>query len=47
MEDVFEVYHLPYDTDFPVVCLDESNKQLVDHVRLRVQIARHTEVIET
>ena len=29
MEDVLEVYQLPYDTDFPLVCMDESSKQLV------------------
>ena len=33
MEDVLSVYHLPYDPDFPVVCMDESNKQLVGEVR--------------
>lgn len=33
MEDILEVYHLPYDIDYPVVCLDESNKQLVGEVR--------------
>jgi len=29
MEDVLEVYHRPHDPDCPVVCMDESNKQLV------------------
>lgn len=29
MEDVLEVYHRPYDPDYPVICMDESNKQLV------------------
>lgn len=29
MEDILEVYHRPYDSEFPVVCMDESNKQLV------------------
>ena len=29
MEDVLEVYHRPYDPAYPVVCMDESNKQLV------------------
>lgn len=29
MEDVLEVYHLPYDRRFPVVCMDESSKQLI------------------
>ena len=34
MEDVLEVYHRPYDPVYPVVCMDESNKQLVaDTVR--------------
>ena len=33
MEDVLEVYHLPYDPDYPVVCMDESSKQLVGEVR--------------
>lgn len=32
MEDVLEVYTRPYDPDRPVVCLDESNKQLVADV---------------
>lgn len=32
MEDVLEVYHLPYDPDFPVVCMDESSKQLIGEV---------------
>ena len=29
MEAVLAVYHRPYHPDFPVVCLDESLKQLV------------------
>ena len=33
MEDVLCIYHLPYDTDYPVVCMDESNKQLIGEVR--------------
>jgi len=33
MEDVLEVYHLPYDPKYPVVCIDESNKQLIGEVR--------------
>jgi molybdenum cofactor biosynthesis enzyme MoaA len=33
MEDVLSVYHLPYDPDYPVVCMDESSKQLVGEVR--------------
>jgi len=33
MEDVLELYKLPYDPDYPVVCLDESSKQLVSETR--------------
>jgi transposase len=33
MEDVLEVYHLPYDPDYPVVCMDESSKQMIGEVR--------------
>ncbi len=32
MEDVIEAYHAPYDPLFPLVCMDESNKQLVGEV---------------
>jgi hypothetical protein len=33
MEDVLDVYHRPYEARFPVVCLDETSKQLVSEVR--------------
>lgn len=33
MEDVLDVYHLPYDATRPVVCFDETSKQLVGHAR--------------
>jgi transposase len=36
MEDVLEVYHLPYDPDYPVVCMDESCKQLIGEVRVPI-----------
>jgi len=39
MEDVLEVYHLPYDSDYPVVCMDESSKQLIGEVREPVPCA--------
>jgi len=32
MEDVIEVYHRPYDPAYPVVCMDESSKQLIGEV---------------
>jgi hypothetical protein len=36
MENVLDVYHLPYDPDYPVVCFDESSKQLVLEKRIPV-----------
>jgi hypothetical protein len=33
MEDVLEVYKRPYDSKRPVVCLDETSKQLIGEVR--------------
>jgi hypothetical protein len=33
MEDVLEVYKLPYDPKYPLICMDESSKQLVGEVR--------------
>lgn len=36
MEDVLEVYHRPYDPARPQVCLDETNKQLLEHTRVPI-----------
>src|SRR5215472_307792 len=36
MEDVLEVYHRSHDPACPVVCLDESSKQLVGETRLPI-----------
>ncbi len=36
MEDVLEVYQRPHDPDRPVVCLDETTKQLVKETRVPV-----------
>jgi DDE superfamily endonuclease len=33
MEDVLEVYHRPYDPKRPVVCVDETFKQLIGETR--------------
>ena len=32
MEDILEVYLRPYDSQYPVVCMDESSKQLIGEV---------------
>ena len=34
MENVLEVYHRPYDPERPVVCMDETSKQLVRETRV-------------
>jgi hypothetical protein len=39
MEDILGVYTRPYDPDMPVVCMDESNKQLVSHVKAPLPLA--------
>jgi hypothetical protein len=33
MEDVLEVYKLPYDENRPVVCFDETNRQLIEETQ--------------
>ena len=33
MEDVLDVYQRPYDNKYPVVCMDESSKQLIKETR--------------
>lgn len=33
MEDVLDVYARPYDTNHPLICMDETNKQLLDDTR--------------
>lgn len=39
MEKVLEIYKRPYDDRFPVVCMDESPKQLIRETRLPVSMA--------
>jgi len=34
MEDVLDVYARPYDPLLPVVCIDETNKQMVVETRI-------------
>ena len=33
MENILDVYHLPYDPEYPVICMDESCKQMIGEVR--------------
>ena len=39
MEEVLDVYQLPHDPRFPVVCMDESSKQLVGEVHAPIPAA--------
>lgn len=37
MEMVLDVYKRPYDSRFPVICMDESPKQLIEEIKRPVQ----------
>lgn len=39
MEDVISVYEMPYSPDYPVVCMDESCKQLIGEVHEAIACA--------
>ena len=32
MEDILQLYTRPYNPDYPLVCFDESSKQLISEV---------------
>ncbi len=36
MERVLDVYKRPYDKNYPVVCMDESPKQLIEEAKLSI-----------
>jgi len=38
MERILDIYKLPYDPDFPVVCMDESPKQLIEDCKPSIGI---------
>jgi hypothetical protein len=38
MENVLDVYKRPYDPDFPVVCMDESPKQLIAETKTPLSV---------
>lgn len=46
MEDVLDLYHAPYDSQFPLVCMDESSKQLVGEVQQPIPCAPGRDRIE-
>jgi hypothetical protein len=42
MEDVLEVYQRPHDPEFPLVCVDETSKQLIAETRVPIPEAGGT-----
>ena len=46
MEDVLEVYQRPYDPLRPVVCIDETNKQLIEEIRIPCEPG-HSEKVDS
>ena len=46
MEDVLEVYHRPHDPDRPVVCVDETLKQLIAEGLMLVLAAGRCSVVQ-
>lgn len=45
MEDVLEVYQRPYDPLCPMVCIDETNKQLIKEERISCEPGNQEKVI--
>ena len=46
MEAVLDVYQRPYDPDQPLLCLDESPKQLISEVRSPMTTAHGTTLVD-
>ena len=38
MEQVLDVYKRPYNEDFPVICMDESPKQMIRETRIAIEM---------
>jgi hypothetical protein len=36
MEDVLSIYERPYDVRYPLICMDEASRQLLEHIRLPI-----------
>lgn len=41
MEEILDVYQRPYSPDYPLVCFDESSKQLVKETRIPLPMRAH------
>ncbi len=40
MEDILDVYHMPYDPEVPLVCMDEKPVQLIKETRTTIPARR-------
>jgi len=40
MEMVLDIYKKPYDPEFPVICMDESPKQLIKETKNKIPVSR-------
>lgn len=45
MEDVLDIYAQPYDPICPVICLDETNRQMIEERRMPMT-PEHTELVD-
>ena len=43
MENVLHVYKRPFDQNYPVVCMDESPKQLIGETKVSIKMSKGTE----
>lgn len=47
MEDILDLYHRPYDPDFPLICMDEQPIQLIGETRIPIPATiNHPEIID-
>ena len=46
MENVLDVYKRPYSEDYPVVCMDESPKQLIAETRIAEKLKDGTKLVD-
>ena len=38
MEDILDLYQLPYDADYPLICMDEKPYQLLGEKRIPIEM---------
>jgi len=40
MEFVLDIYKRPYNPDFPVICMDETPKQLIKETKMKIPVKK-------